>query len=92
MIKLKEFLKASDAIKEDVIPARKRDVKSMEMKANKIVKMMKELAKDFKKVHGTKENQLWNQFKDFEELARKASTEYGGWFGFVYDSDYVGDK
>ena len=88
-MKLKEFLKASESINEDFIPARKRDVKAMEMKANKIVSMMKGLAKDFKKVHGTKENQLWNEFKDFEELARKADMKYGGWFGFVYDSDYI---
>ena len=90
---LKEFLKQNpEAIHEDFIPARKRDVKKMEMKANKIIAMMKELAKDFKKVHGTKEGQLWNKSKDWEDLARKADSEYGGWFEYVYDSDFIGDK
>jgi len=90
---LKEFLKQNpEAIHEDFIPARKRDVKKMEMKANKIIAMMKELANDFKKVHGTKESQLWNKSKDWEDLVRKADVEYGGWFGFVYDSDFIGDK
>tara|TARA_Y100000310_G_scaffold339207_1_gene431174 strand:- start:947 stop:1213 length:267 start_codon:yes stop_codon:yes gene_type:complete len=86
MIKLKKLLK------EDTAPANKRDVKKMELKANKIIGLMKGLAKDFKRAHGTKETMLWNRQKDWEELARKADMEYGGWFGYVYDSDFVGKK
>jgi arsenate reductase-like glutaredoxin family protein len=86
MIRLKKLFK------EEAVPANKRDVKKMEMTANKIVSLMKGLAKDFKRVHGTKENMLRNKQKGWEELARKADIEYGGWFGYVYDSDFVDKK
>ena len=35
---------------------------------------------------------LYKTKKDWEQLARNADRAYGGWFGFVYDSDYIEGK
>ena len=63
----------------------KRDAKKLEMKCNKAVKMMKEIASDFKKIYGvsTSNAVLYNNLKDFEELSSKADGKYGGWFQFA---------
>ena len=47
--------------------------------------MMKEIAMDFKKIYGvtTTNAVLYNNLKDFEELARDADGKYGGWFEFA---------
>ena len=80
---LKDFLIEDNEIVENAAP--KRDSKKLEMKCNKAVKMMKEIAKDFKKIYGvsTSNAVLYNNLKDFEELARNADRKYGGWFEFA---------
>ena len=90
---LKTFLKLEEAWDPKEYAATKRDVKSLQMKCNKAVKIMDEIAKDFKKMHGgapVSHNVLYNTFKDFEDLARNASAKYGGWFGYLNaDDDYI---
>ena len=83
MIKLKELL-----LKEQ---ATKSDVKKMERMANDITKQMKKLNDIFKKTHKvtTRDDMLYNTLKEWEQLMRKVDMKYGGWFGFVYDSDYI---
>ena len=56
-----------------------------------IVKQMEKLNDLFRRVHKPKTNDsvLYNTMKDWDHLARNVSREYGGWFGFVKDSDYV---
>ena len=83
MIKLKELI-----LKEQ---ATKSDVKKMERMANDITKQMKKLNDIFKKTHKitTSDDMLYNTLKEWEELTRKVDMKYGGWLGFVYDSDYV---
>ena len=45
---------------------------------------MKEIAVLFKKTYkvSTSNAVLYNNLKDFEELAREADGKYGGWFQF----------
>jgi len=92
-MKLRKFLELSEAYNPKDYAASKRDVKKLEMKCNKVVKMMKEIASEYKKMHGgapTSHDVLWNTFKDFEDIERSASTKYGGWFGYLaHDDDYI---
>ena len=80
---LKDFLSEDIELVENA--ASSSDTRKLEMKCNKAVKMMQEIAKDFKKIYKvtTSNAVLYNNLKDFEKLARKADAEYGGWFGFA---------
>jgi hypothetical protein len=92
-MKLKDFLvdNVQRLNEEDEYAATKRDIKSMEMTANKIVKTMEKLNSQFKKAHSvdTRNSVLYDTSKDWEQLTREVSRTYGGWFGFVKDSDYI---
>ena len=83
------MIKLKDILKEEV--ASKSDIKKMEKMADNIVNQMEKLNDLFRRVHKPKTNDsvLYNTMKDWDHLARKVSREYGGWFGFVKDSDYV---
>ena len=83
MIKLKDIINEESALKSDI--------RKMEKMADNIVKQMEKLNDLFRRVHKPKTNDsvLYNTMKDWDHLARKVSREYGGWFGFVKDSDYV---
>ena len=85
--KIREMVKQE--LKEEA--AMKSDIKKMEKMANNIVRNMEQLNDLFRRVHKPKTNDsvLYNTMKDWDHLARKVSREYGGWFGFVKDSDYV---
>ena len=92
-MKLKTFLSGNiEPLTEGV--AKKRDVKKMEAMADNIVKQMEKLNDLFRRVHDPKTNDsvLYNTMKDWDHLAKNVDREYGGWFGYVYDSDYVEDK
>ena len=92
MVKLKEFLEIQEAWDPKDHAAKKRDVKRLEMKCNKAVKMLDEIVDDFKKMHNVKvsDSVLWNTHKDFRDVARNADAKFGGWFGFIYaDEDYI---
>jgi len=96
-MKLKEFLKESEQISEDTlteVTVSKSKVKRMEKMSDKIVKDMYKLIELFSKEHmvSTGNATLYRTKKEWEELARRADTTYGGWFGFVYDSDYIKNK
>ena len=96
-MKLKEFLKESDQISEDTlteVTVSKSKVKRMEKMSEKIVRDMYKLIELFGKEHmvSTGNATLYRTKKEWEQLARDVDRTYGGWFGFVYDSDYVGDK
>ena len=92
-MKLKDFLVDNVQLlnEEEEYAATKRDVKQMEMTASKIVKTMEKLNSQFKKAHSidTGNSVLYDTFKDWEALTRDISRAYGGWFGFVKDSDYI---
>ena len=92
-MKLKEFLvdDIQQLNEEEEYAATKRDVKQMEMTASKIVKTMEKLNSQFKKVHSvdTRNSVLYDTYKDWDQLTREVSRAYGGWFGFVKDSDYI---
>jgi len=96
-MKLKEFLKESEQISEDTlteVTVSKSKVKRMEKMSDKIVKDMYKLIELFSKEHmvSTGNATLYRTKKEWEQLAADVDRSYGGWFGFVYDSDYIGDK
>jgi len=83
MIKLKDILTEETASKSDV--------QKMEKMSNDIIKQMKKLNDLFKKKHKvtTSDSVLYNTLRDWEQLMRKVDVKYGGWFGFVKDSEYI---
>jgi len=83
------MIKLKDIINEESAP--KSDVKKMEKMADNIVKQMEKLNDLFRRVHKPKTNDsvLYKTMKDWDHLASNVDREYGGWFGFVKDSDYI---
>jgi len=84
MIKLKDILK-------EQVEVSKSDVKKMEKLSDKIVKDSEALLKMFNQKHkvSTGDSVLYNTSKDWEQAIRTLKMKFGGWFGYVYDSDYV---
>ena len=85
MIKLKNILT------EETIGVPKSDVKKMEKLSDKIIKDSETLLKMFRQKHkvSTSDSVLYNNSKEWEQAIRTLKMKFGGWFGFVYDSDYV---
>ena len=83
------MIKLKDIINEESAP--KSDVKKMEKMADNIIKQMEKLNDLFRRTHKPKTNDsvLYNTMKDWDHLARKVSMEYGGWFDFIKDSNYI---
>ena len=84
MIKLKGILK-------EQVEVSKSDVKKMEKLSDKIIKDSETLLKMFRQKHkvSTKDSVLYNNSKDWEQAIRNLKMKFGGWFGFVYDSEYL---
>ena len=84
MIKLKDILK-------EQVEVSKSDVKKMEKLSDKIVKDSEALLKMFNQNHkvSTGDSVLYNTSKDWEQAIRTLKMKFGGWFGYVYDSDYI---
>jgi hypothetical protein len=84
MIKLKDILK-------EQVEVSKSDVKKMEKLSDKIIKDSETLLKMFRQKHkvSTKDSVLYNNSKDWELAIRNLKVKFGGWFGYVYDSDYI---
>ena len=84
MIKLKDILN-------EQVEVSKSDVKKMEKLSNKIVKDSEALLKLFNQKHkvSTRDSVLYDTSKEWEQAIRTLKMKFGGWFGFVYDSDYV---
>ena len=84
MIKLKDILN-------EQVEVSKSDVKKMEKLSDKIIKDSETLLKLFKQKHkvSTRDSVLYDTSKEWEQAIRTLKMKFGGWFGFVYDSDYV---
>ena len=84
VIKLKGILK-------EQVEVSKSDVKKMEKLSDKIIKDSETLLKMFRQKHkvSTKDSVLYNNSKDWEQAIRNLKMKFGGWFGFVYDSEYL---
>ena len=84
------MIKLKDILKEQVVVS-KSDVKKMEKLSDKIIKDSETLLKLFKQKHkvSTKDSVLYNNSKDWELAIRNLKVKFGGWFGYVYDSDYI---
>ena len=84
MIKLKDILK-------EQVEVSKSEVKKMEKLSDKIIKDSETLLKIFKQKHkvSTKDSVLYDTSKEWEQAIRTLKMKFGGWFGFVYDSDYI---
>ena len=85
--KIREMVKQE--LKEEA--GMKSDIKKMEKMADNIVNQMEKLNDLFRRVHKPKTNDsvLYNTMKDWDHLARNVDREYGSWFDFVKDSDYI---
>ena len=84
VIKLKGILK-------EQVEVSKSDVKKMEKLSDKIIKDSETLLKMFRQKHkvSTKDSVLYNNSKDWEQAIRNLKMKFGGWFGYVYESDYI---
>jgi len=93
MLSLKEFLKESEAYDPKEYAATKRDAKKLEMKCKKAEKLLKDISKDFEKIHGgapISHTVLYNNKNKFKDLASSASVLFESWFDFLYeDGDYI---
>ena len=86
----KAFVKEED-LNEEVVPVSKSDIKKMEKLSEKIIKDSETLLKMFRQKHkvSTRDSVLYNTSKDWEQAIRTLKMKFGGWFGFVHDSDYI---
>ena len=84
MIKLKDVLK-------EQVEVSKSEVKKMEKLSDKIIKDSETLLKMFRQKHkvSTKDSVLYKNSKEWEQAIRTLKMKFGGWFGYVYDSDYI---
>ena len=84
MIKLKDILK-------EQVEVSKSEVKKMEKLSDKIVKDSETLLKLFNQKHkvSTADAVLYKNSKEWEQAIRTLKMQFGGWFGYVYDSDYI---
>ncbi len=84
MIKLKDILK-------EQVEVSKSEVKKMEKLSDKIIKDSEALLKMFTQKHkvSTTDSVLYKNSKEWEQAIRNLKMKFGGWFGFVYDSDYI---
>ena len=84
MIKLKDVLK-------EQVEVSKSDIKKMEKLSDKIIKDSEALLKMFNQKHkvSTKDSVLYKNSKEWEQAIRTLKMKFGGWFGYVYDSDYI---
>ena len=84
MIKLKNILK-------EQVEVSKSDIKKMEKLSDKIIKDSETLLKMFNQKHkvSTKDSVLYKNSKEWEQAIRTLKMKFGGWFGYVYDSDYI---
>ena len=87
--KIKEMVKKE--LTEETIGVSKSDVKKMEKLSDKIIKDSEALLKLFRQKHkvSTRDNVLYDTSKDWEQAIRNLKMKFGGWFGYVYDSDYI---
>ena len=85
------MIKLKDILTEETIGVTKSDIKKMEKLSDKIIKDSETLLKMFKQKHkvSTKDSVLYNTSKDWDQAIRTLKRKFGGWFGFVYDSDYI---
>ena len=85
------MIKLKDIITEETIGISKADVKKMEKLSDKIIKDSETLLKTFRQKHkvSTKDPVLYNTSKDWEQAIRTLKMKFGGWFGYVKDSDYI---
>ena len=85
------MIKLKDILTEETIGVSKSDVKKMEKLSDKIIKDSEALLKLFRQKHkvSTSDSVLYNNSKDWEQAIRTLKMKFGGWFGFVYDSDDI---
>ena len=85
------MIKLKDILTEETIGVTKSDIKKMEKLSDKIIMDSETLLKMFRQKHkvSTKDSVLYNTSKDWEQAIRTLKMKFGGWFGYVYDSDYI---
>ena len=86
----KAFVKEED-LNEEVVSLSKSDIKKMERASQKLIKDLESFLKVWKKKHkvSVSDPVLYDTSKEWEGIIRNLKIKFGGWFGFVYDSDYI---
>jgi len=84
------FVKEED-LNEETVALSKSDIKKMERVSERLIKDLEKFLKVWKKKHkvSVRDSVLYDTSKDWEQAIRNLSMKFGGWFGFVYDSDYI---
>jgi|GEM_PF-3225696 hypothetical protein len=87
--KIREMVKKE--LTEETIGVSKSEITKMEKLSEKIIKDSETLLKMFRQKHkvSTRDSVLYNTSKDWEQAIRALKMKFGGWFGFVYDSEYL---
>lgn len=87
--KIKEMVKKE--LTEETAVLSKSEIKKMERVPEKLIKDLETFLKVWKKKHkvSVSDSVLYDTSKEWEQAIRNLSMKFGGWFGFVYDSDYI---
>ncbi len=87
--KIREMVKKE--LTEETAVLTKSEIKKMERVSEKLIKDLETFLKVWKKKHkvSVSDSVLYDTSKEWEQAIRNLSMKFGGWFGFVYDSDYI---
>ena len=87
--KIREMVKKE--LTEETAVLSKSEIKKMERVSEKLIKDLETFLKVWKKKHkvSVSDSVLYDTSKEWEQAIRNLSMKFGGWFGFVYDSDYI---
>jgi len=87
--KIREMVKKE--LTEETAVLSKSEIKKMERVSEKLIKDLETFLKVWKKKHkvSVSDSVLYDTSKEWEQAIRNLSMKFGGWFGFVYDSDYL---
>jgi hypothetical protein len=87
--KIREMVKKE--LTEETAVLSKSEIKKMERVSEKLIKDLETFLKVWKKKHkvSVSDSVLYDTSKEWEQAIRNLLMKFGGWFGFVYDSDYI---
>jgi len=87
--KIREMVKKE--LTEETAVLTKSEIKKMERVSEKLIKDLEMFLKVWKKKHkvSVSDSVLYDTSKEWEGIIRDLKIKFGGWFGYVYDSDYV---
>ncbi len=87
--KIREMIKQE--LSEETAVLSKSEIKKMEKLSQKLIKDLETFLKVWKKKHkvSVSDTVLYDTSKEWEGIIRDLKIKFGGWFGYVYNSEYV---